>query len=169
MLYTFSLLQYCWITTRLTFVKPPPSLLVLLDQLLLIYNFLCSALKIFKILNFLSFFFWPLYCVFFELRLLITSLVTSNFSWSCWPQIMFIWTGMQLNVFRRMCDMLDWKHVTIYNAEVSLVVIYIQYWMFMKYSAMISAVGGNMLQSFYYVKAMWHFSCNRIIAYLYTW
>ena len=39
-------------------VKPPPSLLVLLNQLLLIYSFLCRVLQIFKIFKFLSFFFY---------------------------------------------------------------------------------------------------------------
>ena len=35
-----------------------------------------------------SFFFWPLYCLsFFNLRILITPLVSSNFSWKIWIQL----------------------------------------------------------------------------------
>ena len=53
----------------------------------------------------LSFFFWPLHCLSFDLRLLITPLVSSNFSykWSLFRSkiiliiLFFIWCEMTLN------------------------------------------------------------------------
>jgi hypothetical protein len=41
----------------------------------------------------LSFFFWPLYCLFFDLEMiLITSLIASNFSWTCLDMSGLGWT-----------------------------------------------------------------------------
>jgi hypothetical protein len=50
-----------------------------------IFNFLCSALWIIGFFVFLSFSFWPLYYVTFNLQLLITPLsVSSNFNFFVW-------------------------------------------------------------------------------------
>ena len=60
-------------TLRITRFNPQFSV-----RFVSIFSFLCNVCR--SLLVFLSFFIWPLYCLSFDLRILITSLISLKFS-----------------------------------------------------------------------------------------